>query len=201
MIDPISVGSLVALVLSTATEAVAKGVVEDATKYAYKALKEKLSQLGSAEVDALETSPGSIGRQLVVAELVDAQPKDAQESLYNLAGELAAALKKQIPDSALLWRAELLKNVPCRFVVVFSSLKEQHRIELNTEEFSQRILLDGNIIKRFSNSVGRKNINFKLDNHANKFQFTYFKPGRLFGSRKFEDIELWVDNRQIFPST
>jgi hypothetical protein len=54
MVDPVTVGSLVAGALSMTAEAVLKGTVGEAVKDGYKALKEKVSHWASGEVTALE---------------------------------------------------------------------------------------------------------------------------------------------------
>ena len=102
MVEPITVGSLVALALSAATEAVVKGTVEEATKDAYHALKQKLSQLAFGDVQALEKSPSSISKQFVVAEIIDAQSKDNRESLRILAEALIIALNKHLSADDLV---------------------------------------------------------------------------------------------------
>jgi len=199
MPDPISIGALVALVLSTAAEEVVKDTVEDATKGAYKVLKEKLSRLGSAEVDALEKSPGSIGRKLVVAELVDAQSKNEQESFVALAEALAVAMKMTISAGALEipWNAELFKREPKCFVITFSRLDQHHRLEvLPMSVFSNsRIELDGNRLKKRW-GVGKQTITFKVGFLPNAFQLQFQETRRS----EVSAIELWVDNRPILRS-
>jgi hypothetical protein len=101
MVDPVTVGSLVASALSMAAEAVLKGAVGEAVKDGYKALKEKVSHWASGEVTALEATPGSIGRQTVIAEIIDAQSEEDRKSLGLLAKALVAKLKECAPAIGL----------------------------------------------------------------------------------------------------
>lgn len=101
MVDPVTVGSLVAGALSMAAEAVLKGAVGEAVKDGYKALKEKVSHWAPSEVSALETTPGSKGRQAVVAEIIDAQSEDDRKSLRVLAETMVAKLKESAPAIGL----------------------------------------------------------------------------------------------------
>lgn len=101
MVDAVTVGSLVAGALGMAAEAVVKGAVGEAVKDGYKALKEKVSHWASGEVTALEATPTSIGRQTVIAEIIDAQSAHDQESLRVLAQALLAKLKESAPAIGL----------------------------------------------------------------------------------------------------
>ncbi|MGP0060803.1 MAG: hypothetical protein ACLPID_16110 [Beijerinckiaceae bacterium] len=80
---------------------VLKGAVGEAVKDGYKALKEKVSHWASGEVSALEATPSSIGRQAVVAEIIDAQSEDERNSLRVLAEALIAKLKECAPAIGL----------------------------------------------------------------------------------------------------
>jgi hypothetical protein len=101
MADPVTVGSLVAGVLSMAAEAVLKGAVGEAVKDGYKALKEKVSRWASGDVEKLEKAPDSATRQAVIAEIIDAQSEDDQISLRGLAEALVAKLKECSPAIGL----------------------------------------------------------------------------------------------------
>src|ERR1019366_564610 len=101
MVDSVTVGSLVAGALSMAAEAILKGAVGEAVKDGYKALKEKVSHWASSDVVALETTPGSTGRQTVIAEIIDAQSEDDLNSLRVLAEALVAKLKESAPAIGL----------------------------------------------------------------------------------------------------
>jgi hypothetical protein len=101
MPDPVTLGGLVAAALSMAGEATLKGAVGEAVKDAYKALKEKASHWASNDVEALEQTPTSTTRQAVIAEIVDARPRDDQEPLPALAETLVAALKKHAAATGL----------------------------------------------------------------------------------------------------
>lgn len=101
MVDPVTVGSLVAGALSMTAEEVLKGAVGEAVKDGYKALKEKVSHWASGEVTALEATPRSIGRQTVIAEIIDAQSEEDRKSLRELAEALVAKLKECAPAIGL----------------------------------------------------------------------------------------------------
>jgi hypothetical protein len=97
MVDPVTVGSLVAAALSMAAEAVVKGAAGEAVKDAYQALKEKVSHWASGEVTTLEAAPNSKGKQLAVAEIIDVQSEDERNALRVLAETLIARLKEHAP--------------------------------------------------------------------------------------------------------
>jgi hypothetical protein len=101
MDNPVTIGSLVAGALSLAAEAVLKGAVGEAVKDGYKALKEKVSHWASGEVTALEATPSFIGRQTVIAEIINAQSEEDQKSLGLLAEALVAKLKERAPAIGL----------------------------------------------------------------------------------------------------
>jgi len=176
MVEPITIGGLVALALSTATEAAVKGVVEEATKNAYNTLKEKLSRFGSCEVDALEKSPGSVDQQLIIANLVDAQPKDEKESLRVLALRLVTTLKPSISTDNLAisreWKAELLNKTVKSFTIVFWLFEEYHRLEYQIAVPSGALELDGTEIERYS-TVGKKLKTFRY--FCTKTRFIVFR--------------------------
>ena len=67
MADPITVGMLVAGVLSLGGEAV-KTAVGEVVKDAYKALKAKLAVWAAGDVAALESTPSSDARKAAIAE-------------------------------------------------------------------------------------------------------------------------------------
>jgi hypothetical protein len=101
MPDPVTLGALVAAALSMAGEATLKGAVGEAVKDAYKALREKVSHWAFNDVEALEQTPTSTARQAVIAEIVDARPRDDQEPLRALAEALIAALRKHTSATGL----------------------------------------------------------------------------------------------------
>ncbi len=94
MPDPITIGSLVAAAMAMAADASVKGTVGEAAKDAYHALKNKISQWASGDVQALEKTPSSATRQAVIAEIIDAQSNGEQELLRSLAKALVAELKR-----------------------------------------------------------------------------------------------------------
>jgi hypothetical protein len=101
MPDPVTLGALVAAALGMAAEAALKGAVGEAVKEAYHALKEKVSSWASNDVKALEESPTSATRQALIAETVNARPKEDQDFVRLLAEVLVAALKKRKPATGL----------------------------------------------------------------------------------------------------
>jgi hypothetical protein len=101
MVDPVTVGSLVAGALSMAGEALLKGAVGEAVKDGYQALKEKVSHCASSDVTELEKAPSSATRQAVIAEIVDAQSEDDRKLLRDLAEALVAKLKESAPAIGL----------------------------------------------------------------------------------------------------
>ncbi len=101
MVDPVTVGSLVAGALGMAADAALKSAVGEAIKDGYHALKDKVSHWASGDVAALEAVPSSKGRQAVVAEIIDAQSDDDKQALRILAETLVARLKDSAPAIGL----------------------------------------------------------------------------------------------------
>lgn len=99
--DPVTIGSLVASALALAAQEAVKSAVGEAVKDAYKALKEKLSPSAATEVETLEAAPTSKGKQLAVAEIVDARPADEQQILRALAEALIVKLREAAPAIGL----------------------------------------------------------------------------------------------------
>jgi hypothetical protein len=101
MSDPVTIGFLVAQALALAAPEVLNTTVGEATKDAYKALKEKIAYWAGAEVTALEAAPSLKSKQLAVAEVIDpridAQPEDEREKLRALVQILVERLKKDAP--------------------------------------------------------------------------------------------------------
>ncbi len=94
MADPVTIGVLAASALAMAGEAALKGVVGEAAKDAYKALKSRVAKWAGSDVEALEKTPASPARRAVVAEVIDNQSGEEQAALRALAQELIAALKR-----------------------------------------------------------------------------------------------------------
>jgi hypothetical protein len=82
-------------------ETALKGAVGEAVKDGYKALKEKVSHWAPSEVAALEANPSSNGRQIIVAEIIDAQSEDDRSALRALAEALVIKLKENAPAIGL----------------------------------------------------------------------------------------------------
>lgn len=101
MVDPVTVGSLVAETLSMAAEAVLKGADGEAVKDGFIALKEKVSPRASSDVGALEETPGSVDRQTAIAKIINAQSEGDQKALLVLAEALVTELKECAPKIGL----------------------------------------------------------------------------------------------------
>lgn len=99
MADPVTVGALAATALSMAAEAALKGVVGEAVKHAYQALRDKIAGWVAGDVDALAKPPASAAHQAVVAEEIDKLPADQREIVRTLAAALLAALDEREHDS------------------------------------------------------------------------------------------------------
>jgi len=197
MVDPVSVGGLVALALSTATEAIVKGFAEEGTKDVYNALKERLSRLNSADVEALEKSPTSIGKQAIVAELVDSQSGSEREALRRLAQELSAALSGSPKEQAVYaeWKAELVTRESRHFAIEVHRLNDRHRIEFVFKYFGfDAIELDGFEIAKNGGILFRKKHKFYIGMNREIFELKYTSSM----TSTISDIELLVDNRLIF---
>lgn len=119
MSDPVSISLLAAQTLALAAPEVLKTTVGEATRDAYKALKARIARWAGAEVTALEAAPSSRGKQLVVAEAIDAQPEAEREPLRALVQALIERLKVEAPaiglDIGLLRNVETeLGNIPAQ---------------------------------------------------------------------------------------
>lgn len=95
------IGALAASGLSMASEAMLKGIVGEAVKDAYKALKEKIATWASGDVEALEKEPDSRGRQLTVAERIDKQSSDDKLTVEVLATALMDVLEANISNDPI----------------------------------------------------------------------------------------------------
>lgn len=93
MVEPSTIGTIVSRVLSMASEAALQDGAGEATKDAYKALKQKVSCRAAFDVHALERNPTSAARRAVIAEAVDQLPELEKISVKTLATELTEALK------------------------------------------------------------------------------------------------------------
>jgi hypothetical protein len=203
MIEPVSVtvGSLAALALSKAVEAIAKGVAEEATKDAYRAFKEKLSGVAPSELDAFEKKPDSPARQAVIAEIIDAQPQGEKEALRFLAEALASAMNKRLsPEDFGIqilkqWKAAFFKREPMSFVITFAQLNDSHRIEYSTR--NRKIELDGTEIGR-GGQWGQASLHFTCGENYDNFHLRFEVSG---WTGKISNIELWANNKLILRSS
>jgi hypothetical protein len=102
MADPITVGALVALALSSTAGEVFKSTVSEVVKDAYKALREKILPVAGHDIAALEKTPTSKARQEIIAELVDGLPADQREPIRALANQLIKASIKEPATSDIV---------------------------------------------------------------------------------------------------
>jgi hypothetical protein len=109
MSDPVTIGFLAAQTLALAAPEILKTTVAEATKDAYKAVKEKIAHWASAEVAALEAAPSLKSKQFTVAEAIDAQPEDEREKLRAIVQILIERLKADAPAIGL--DIGILRNV------------------------------------------------------------------------------------------
>jgi hypothetical protein len=93
MADPVTIGTLGALALSTAAEALVKGAVGEAVKDAYQGLKSLLTKRAAPDISALEENPKSAARQAVVGELIDGLPRGDLDEVAALVQRLTTALQ------------------------------------------------------------------------------------------------------------
>lgn len=87
--DPVTIGGLAATALAITAETGFKEAVKDA----YQGLKEKLVVWAGGEIAMLEAAPGSKGKQLAVAEIIDAQSSGEQSAIRVLAEALMDAIE------------------------------------------------------------------------------------------------------------
>jgi hypothetical protein len=82
MSDPVTVGAMASLVLRMASEAVVKGVVGEAVKDAYKALKQRIAHWAAGDVEALASCNARLdGRQRLYAALGGCPKRSATTSM------------------------------------------------------------------------------------------------------------------------
>jgi hypothetical protein len=86
----VDVGSLVAGMLTLGGEAMARGLLQETAKDAYKALKGKVSLLVPSKVAALET----VTEKEDLIKVINLQSEDEQKSLCALAEALKAELNR-----------------------------------------------------------------------------------------------------------
>ena len=84
-----------------AVQELAKAGAGEAAKDAYQALRDKVAHRASGEVATLEAAPSSTGKQLAVAEIVDAQSEEDRQVLKVLTENLLAKLKENAPAIGL----------------------------------------------------------------------------------------------------
>jgi hypothetical protein len=101
MSDPITLGLLAAQTLALAAPEILKTTVAEATKDAYKAVKEKIAHWAGAEVAALQAAPSLKSKQFAVAEAIDAQSDNEREKLRAIVQVLIERLKADAPAIGL----------------------------------------------------------------------------------------------------
>jgi hypothetical protein len=101
MPDPFTIGALAAWALSKAAEGIAKGVLGEAAKDAYKSLKNRIAQWADHDVAALEAMPGSEAQKAVLAKGIDQRTEQDKESLRGALELLVAGLKENAPAIGL----------------------------------------------------------------------------------------------------
>jgi hypothetical protein len=101
MPDPLTIGALTASAIAMAFEQLVKTGVGEAVKDAYKALRDKVAHWASGEVATLEAAPSSKGKQLAVAEIIDAQSEEDKQALKALTETLLTKLKENAPAIGL----------------------------------------------------------------------------------------------------
>ncbi|WP_024878461.1 hypothetical protein [Methylosinus sp. LW3] len=99
MVD--SIGAVVVGTFGLAAEAAAKGAAGAAVIDGYDALKSGLSAFAKREIAELEPRPRSIGMQIAVAEIIDAQSEETRTALCVLAATLVARLRDGAPAAGL----------------------------------------------------------------------------------------------------
>jgi hypothetical protein len=82
----------VAGAMSAAAAALAKGVLGEAAKDAYKALKGKIAAWAGHDVTRLEDNPASAAREAVVAEAINSRAETEKQELKDLARVLLTGL-------------------------------------------------------------------------------------------------------------
>jgi hypothetical protein len=97
MPDPLTIGALAASTLAIVGDAALKGAVGEGVKDAYKAVKDRVAQWASSDVEALAKEPSSPARQAVIAEIVNQRPEHEQQSLKALVDNLLFYLKENDP--------------------------------------------------------------------------------------------------------
>ena len=90
--EPVTTGALVAGALSAAAATLAKGMLGEAAKDAYKKLKDRISAWVGHDVESLEKDPESTAREAVIAESVDRRDNGEKQDLSVLAQKLISSL-------------------------------------------------------------------------------------------------------------
>jgi hypothetical protein len=98
MSDPVTIGALAASMLAMGAEAVFKSSVGEVVKDAYKALKDKVATWTRSDIEAMEKTPTSPSRQVVIAEQIDKQSPDDRTDVKKLTIALTEALRNAAQD-------------------------------------------------------------------------------------------------------
>ena len=132
MVDPVTIGACASTVLSMASEAALKGLIGEAAKDAYKALKEKIAKWAAPDIEALEKKPDSAARQAVLTETIDGLPEAEKLSVKILVEELANALRNSPPQSSSPIGIDVGRLEAAR--IQLGRIDVQHGIGLRAEE-------------------------------------------------------------------
>jgi len=109
MIDPATIGSLIASILAIAGKEALKGTIGKAAKDAYKVLKWAVAQWAAApDIEALEKAPMSPRPRTAVAKAIDSHPASDKAAVSALAQRLVAELKLEGNVTLEVRRLEVL---------------------------------------------------------------------------------------------
>jgi hypothetical protein len=103
MVEPITTGATIAGALAIGAGVVAKGMLGEAAKDAYKKLKDIVAHWASEDVALLENQARdgkpTAGRELVLAEAIEAQPQPARSEAAAHAASLVEMLRQEAERS------------------------------------------------------------------------------------------------------
>ena len=93
MSDATTIGGLAASILAMAADVAVKTGVSEGVRDAYKALRERVATWARSDVEALEKTPTSRARQVVVAQEIDKRSADDQTYVRELTVALSEVLR------------------------------------------------------------------------------------------------------------
>ena len=141
MVDPVTAGTFAVAALATAWDAVLKGVAGEAAKGLYNLAKAEIA-LWSApgDIARLEEKPADRGRQISVADAIDAQPPERQAAVEALARALLKAMQEDDPAGPVGLRAKKLAGHNVRISV--KSVTEGIGADLGTVDARGDVVLE-----------------------------------------------------------